>query len=144
MITKFYSNKDEIYNTYDKNDLGASYSKESTTFKVWAPAASQVMLKLYATGSSLEEGATVLAIKQMTLDPQTGVWSKTVQGDMHGIYYTYVIQNGNVSSETQDVYSKATGVNSNRSMVVDLERTNPEGWDNDKHILVDEQTKAIV
>ena len=144
MITKFYSNKDEIYNTYDKNDLGFTYSKEKTTFKVWAPSASQVLLKLYSTGSYLEDGATVLSINQMYYDYQTGVWSTTIDGDLHGVYYTYVVQNGNVSSETQDVYSKATGVNSARSMVVDLERTNPDGWDKDKHIFVEEQTKAIV
>ena len=144
MITKYYSNKDEIYPTYDKDDLGFVYSKKSTTFKVWAPAASQVLLKLYSTGSYQEDGATVLAIKQMNKDESNGVWSTTVDGDLHGVYYTYLIQNGNKSNETQDVYSKATGVNSARSMVVDLERTNPEGWENDKHVLVDEQTKAIV
>ncbi len=144
MITKFYSNKDEIYNTYDKNDLGFTYSKDKTTFKVWAPAASQVLLKLYSTGSYLEDGATVLSINQMFCDKETGVWSTTIDGDLHGVYYTYVVQNGNSSSETQDVYSKATGVNSARSMVVDLERTNPEGWDKDKHVFVEEQTKAIV
>ena len=144
MVTKYYSNKDEIYKTYDKNDLGFTYSKESTTFKVWAPAASSVLLKMYATGSSEEDGAAVIAIKKMVYDENTGVWEKTVEGDLHGIYYTYVVQNGSNSNETQDVYSKATGVNSKRSMVVDLKRTNPEGWENDKHIFVKEQTNAIV
>ncbi len=144
MITKYYSNKDEIYNTYDKDDLGFTYTKEETTFKVWAPAASQVLLKLYSTGSYQEDSATVLSIKQMKKDDSTGVWSKTIEGDLHGIYYTYLIQNGDKISETQDVYSKATGVNSARSMVVDLKRTNPEGWENDKHVLVDEQTKAVI
>ncbi len=144
MITKFYTNKDEIYKTYDKNDLGFTYTKERTTFKVWAPAASQAFLKLYSTGSSIENGAAVISINQMTYDGLTGVWSTTVDGDLHGVYYTYVLQNGNKRTETQDIYSKATGVNSKRSMVVDLERTNPEGWKNDKHVLVDEQTKAIV
>ncbi len=144
MITKFYSNKDEIYNTYDKNDLGFVYTPQSTTFKVWAPAASQVLLKLYSTGSYLEDGATVLSINQMHYNAQTGVWSTTIDGDLHGVYYTYVIQNGNKSTETQDVYSKATGVNSTRSMVVDLKRTNPQGWENDKHVLVECPTDAIV
>lgn len=144
MITKYYSNKDEIYNTYDKDDLGFTYSKDETTFKVWAPAASQVLLKLYSTGSYQEDGATVLSIKQMNKDEATGVWSTAIKGDLHGVYYTYLIQNGSKICETQDVYSKATGVNSARSMVVDLERTNPKGWENDEHILVEEQTKAIV
>ena len=144
MITKYYSNKDEIYKTYDKDDLGFTYTKESTTFKVWAPVANQVLLKLYTTGSYQEQGATVIAIKKMEYDECTGVWSKTVDGDLHGVYYTYLIHNNHLSCETQDVYSKATGVNSQRSMVVDLERTNPDGWENDKHVLVDEPTKAIV
>lgn len=144
MITKYYSNKDEIYNTYDKNDLGFTYSKEKTTFKVWAPAASQVLLKLYSTGSYREDDASVLSMKQMHIDPSNGVWSVTVDGDLHGIYYTYLIQNGKKSNETQDVYSKATGVNSKRSMVVDLERTNPQGWENDKHVFVERQTQAII
>lgn len=144
MITKYYSNKDEIYNTYDKNDLGFTYTKEKTTFKVWAPAASQVLLKLYSTGSYREDDATVLSMKQMHMDPQNGVWNVTVDGDLHGIYYTYLIQNGKKSNETQDVYSKATGVNSKRSMVVDLERTNPQNWENDKHVFVEKQTQAII
>ena len=144
MITKYYSNKDEIYNLYDKDDLGFTYTREKTTFKVWAPAASQVLLKLYSTGSYREDDATVLSMKQMHMDPANGVWSTTIDGDLHGIYYTYLIQNGKKSYETQDVYTKASGVNSKRSMVVDLERTNPEGWENDKHVFVDKQTKAII
>ncbi len=144
MIRQYYSNKDEIYNTYDKNDLGFVYSKEKTTFKVWAPAASQVLLKLYSTGSYHEQGATVLSIKQMQKDESTGVWSITIDGDMHKVYYTYLIQNGDKVNETQDVYAKASGVNSHRSMVVDLSQTNPENWDKDKHVLVDKATDAII
>ena len=93
MITKFYSNKDEIYKTYDKDDLGFTYTRESTTFKVWAPVANQVLLKLYTTGSYQEQGATVIAIKKMEYDENTGVWSKTVDGDLHGVYsvsYTHL------------------------------------------------------
>lgn len=144
MTKAYYSNKDEMYNTYDKDDLGFVYSKDRTTFKVWAPAASQVLLRLYTTGSFNEDGASVIDIKQMCLDDNTGVWSLTVDGDLHGVYYTYLIQNDDRTTETQDVYSKATGVNSHRSMVVDLERTNPDGWENDKHVFVEKQTDAIV
>ena len=42
---------------YTKRDLGATYSPDSTTFKVWAPTATEVSLNLYATGSDTEEGA---------------------------------------------------------------------------------------
>ncbi len=142
--TAFYSNKPENYNTYDGNDLGFTYTPECTTFKVWAPSAEQVLLKLYTTGSYYEEGAQVLGIKQMLYDASTGVWSATVDGDLNKIYYTYVIKTAKGTQETQDVYSKAVGVNSKRSEVVDLAQTNPEGWENDGHILVDKPNDAIV
>ena len=142
--TAFYSNKPENYNTYDGNDLGFTYTPECTTFKVWAPSAEQVLLKLYTTGSYYEEGAQVLGIKQMLYDASTGVWSATVDGDLNKIYYTYVIKTAKGTQETQDVYSKAVGVNSKRSEVVDLAQTNPEGWENDRHILVDKPNDAIV
>ena len=42
---------------YTGNDLGAVYTKSGTTFKVWAPTASHVSVKLYRTGSDEEPGA---------------------------------------------------------------------------------------
>ena len=140
----FYSNKPEIHNTYDGNDLGYTYTPENTTFKVWAPTAEQVLLKLYTTGSFYEDGAQVLGIKQMLFDASTGVWSATIDGDLNKTYYTYVIKTAKGTHETQDVYSKAVGVNSQRSEVVDLSQTNPEGWENDRHILVEKPNDAIV
>ena len=53
MSRAFYSNSTEIYKTYEGEDLGFSYTPEKTTFKVWAPSAEQVLLKLYSTGSFL-------------------------------------------------------------------------------------------
>ncbi len=140
----YYSNKNEMYNTYDQNDLGFTYTKENTTFKVWAPSAQQVLLKLYTTGSFAEDGATVIGIKQMNFDQSTGVWSTTVDGDLDKTYYTYVIQTDKGTNETQDVYSKAVGINSARSMVVDLSKTNPEGWENDTHVLPEKPNDAII
>ncbi len=135
---------------YSGNDLGATYSPESTTFKVWSPKATAVELNLYATGSDVEEGAKDLATHPMTLDEATGIWSVTVNGDLKNLYYTYTVTavpvtgGAAVTKETQDVYSQATGVNGNRSMVVDLDSTDPEGWENDKHVLLDEVTDSSV
>ncbi|MBQ3418057.1 MAG: type I pullulanase [Ruminococcus sp.] len=140
---------------YD-GELGAIYSPESTTFKVWAPLATQVALNLYATGSDKEEGAQNLGTtdmeKLMDGDTWTGVWTATVEGDKAGTYYTYTITNPDhiynssktVTRETQDVYSHAVGVNGDRSMVVDLDSTDPAGWENDSHVFTDQQTDAII
>ena len=139
---------------YDKRDLGATYSPESTTFKVWAPTATEVTLNLYATGSDTEEGAADLGTyaleKLMEDDAWTGVWTVTVTGDLKNIYYTYTITAANTTGtrtttkETQDVYSVAVGVNGKRSMVCDLDSTDPEGWENDTHVLPEEQTDSTV
>ena len=142
--TAFYSNKSEIYNTYEGNDLGYTYTPEGTTFKVWAPSAEQVLLKLYSTGSFYEEGAQVLSIKQMLYDAVTGVWSAFVDGDLNHIYYTFVIKTEKGTCETQDVYSKAVGVNSMRSEVVDLSETNPFGWENDCRVVPEKPNDAVI
>lgn len=128
---------------YDGNDLGAVYKKSETTFKVWAPTAERVAVKLYATGSSEEEGAQDISTTAMKKG-KNGVWSLTIKGDKKNLYYTYLITNDGVTTETADVYSKAVGVNGNRSMIVDLDSTDPDGWDKDNHVLCDDPTDAIV
>lgn len=143
-ITAFYSNKAEDYHLYHGNDLGFTYTPENTTFKVWAPTAQQVLLKLYSTGSFYEENAQVLGIKQMLFDASTGVWTATIDGNLDKVYYTYVIKTDKGTHETQDVYAKAVGVNSQRSMVVDLRATDPAGWDSDRHVLPEKPNDAII
>ena len=140
---------------YD-GELGAIYSPQATTFKVWAPLATDVELNLYATGSDKEQGAEDLGCytmeKLMDSGSWTGVWTYTVSGDIKNTYYTYTITNpdhiynstSTATHETQDIYSYAVGVNGNRSMVVDLDSTDPEGWDNDQHVYVDTQSSAII
>ncbi len=144
---------DEEYG-YDGNDLGATYTPEATTFKVWAPTATSIVLNLFATGSDDEPGAQELGKsyleKVMDGEKFTGVWSTVVEGDQKNVYYTYTVTAANVTGkktttkETQDVYSIATGVNGKRSMVCDLADTNPEGWENDKHVVLDKSTESSV
>ena len=135
--------------------LGAQYTPEKTEFNVWAPTATSVVLNLYTTGSDEEEGAADLGkyemAKLMDGEKFTGVWTVTVEGDLKNVYYTYsvtspesILGGEETTRETQDVYSYAVGVNSARSMVVDLDSTDPEGWENDQHIFVEEQSDAII
>lgn len=128
---------------YDGNDLGANYTKEKTTFKVWAPSAEKVYLKRYSTGSDNEHGARVISTLKM-LKGDNGIWYYTVFGDIKNTYYTYIVTNDGKEQETCDIYAKAVGVNGNRAMVVDLDSTDPEGWDKDKHITYDSATDAVV
>ena len=139
-----YYNAKEIYPLYYGNDLGATYTPEQTVFKVWAPSASSVTLNLYHTGSDVEHSAGRILSAHMKKDSSNGVWSLAVSSDLKGVYYTYTVTVDGHERETQDVYSKAVGVNGNRSMVVDMKAIDPEGWEDDKHVLVDKPTDAVI
>ena len=128
---------------YSGNDLGATYSKSSTTFKVWAPTASKVQIKRYKTGSDTETGAGIIETKDMTKQSQ-GVWSVTISGDLKNTYYTYLVTVDGTTRETVDIYARSTGVNGMRGMVLDLDSTDPAGWENDKRVECENQTDAII
>ena len=110
---------------YDGDDLGATLTADGTTFKLWAPTARSVMLDLYSEGAGGEE----LDLVEMTLG-EKGVWSASVPYGS-GTYYTYRVKTALAVDEIVDPYAKAVGVNGDRGMVVDLDATDPEGWEND-------------
>lgn len=117
---------------YDGNDLGATYKDGSAVFKVWAPVADKISVNIYEKGTPKEEGDKLLATKAMTKGDKC-VFECMVDdlGELHGKFYTYVIETDSESVETADPYCVACGANSMRSMVVDLSKTNPEGWESD-------------
>ena len=123
-----------------ETNLGATYTPEATTWRVWSPTATKVQLKLYTTGSDMESGAALIGKYDMTKDAKTSVWSYKLTGDQKDVYYTYLITNPNGTQETFDIYAKAAGVNGDRSMVVDLDSTDPDGWNNDKHVFPEQMT----
>ena len=125
---------------YDGDDLGATYTKDETTFKVWSPKANAVSVDIYDDGGSSKSIKT----KKMTLDKTTGVWEAVIPGNLLGKYYTYTVTHGKSVKQTGDIYARACGVNGKRSMVVDLSKTNPQNWENDNHVFVAQQTNASV
>lgn len=124
---------------YDGNDLGATYAKDKTGFKVWAPTASEVSLNLYEQG----DGDNLIETIPMTAG-EKGTWFCEKTGDLNGTYYTYSIKTNNKVNEAVDLYARTTGVNGNRGMVVDLESTNPEGFENDVRPAFEKDTDAVI
>ena len=107
---------------YDGDDLGAITDGGGTTFKVWAPTASCVVLNLFHMGHKTSAYKTVKMIRG-----DKGVWSCTDECG-HGTYYTYTVKTALGTAEATDPYAKAAGVNGDRSMVVDLSLTDPENF----------------
>ena len=117
---------DEQY-AYEGKDLGAACSFRETDFKLWAPFADRVELCLYGDGDRRTEVSRILDMEK----EQKGVWHRKMDGDFHGCYYDYRIWTDGESLQTADPYAMSCGCNSCRSMVVDLKRTNPEGFEED-------------
>lgn len=116
------------YPFYGGKDLGINWSASGTAFKLWSPAAQAVRFHLYENGSTGSPLQTLQLKKG-----KSGVWSVTMNGDMQGKYYTVQVQTGGQwLPETPDPYAKAVGVNGQRGMIIDLSKTNPAGWANDK------------
>ncbi len=135
-----FDSKEFIDNyTYDGDDLGAVIHGADTTFKVWAPTASKVVLNLFEAGNGCEAFQQV----EMTLG-ERGVWAYTAEGIGHGTYYTYTVTTCLGTNEATDPYAKAAGVNGDRSMVVDFDRTNPAGWSEDEVVELDKYTDATI
>lgn len=125
----YYNAAYDKENAYTGNDLGCTYTKEKTVFKVWSPEADSMTLNLYKTGSDKEAGAGKIDSIAMKKAEQ-GVWEYTYEGDLVNTYYTYsAVISGMSYGEAVDPYAKAVGVNGDRAMVVDLDSTDPEGWD---------------
>ena len=95
---------------YNGDDLGPSYSKNMTRFKVWAPTATQVQLILYEN--------EVTHFRRMKRQPK-GVWELSINQDLEGCRYRYEIVNNLVRQETIDPYAMASSINAEYSIVVD-------------------------
>lgn len=128
---------------YNGDDLGANYSKDGTIFKVWAPTASEVSLNLYTAGSDEEGGKKIGTYRMDRQDKGVYVFDGSDLGDLKNKYYTYNVTVDGKTNETADVYAKACGVNGKRSMVVDLEATNPKGFDKDSRVCIDKSDVVI-
>lgn len=115
---------------YKGNDLGVTLTEKETIFKVWAPTAEKITLKLYQSGEKAEEPVRTCLMEKTA----QGVWEASFEERLENMYYTYMVTADEATRETQDVYSKACGANGKRSMVVDLAKTNPKDWEQDAYL----------
>ncbi len=128
-LTTYYSSEGfEAQYTYEGNDLGATWTAEKTSFRVWAPTATSVKVNLYESGTPGTDD--LIESIDMTADVN-GTWIAAKEGDLNGTYYTYTVEVDGKVNEACDPYARTTGVNGQRAMVIDLDATDPAGWEND-------------
>ena len=107
--------------------MSAFCGTEGTRIFLWAPTAESVFLHLYLSGHDGNAVETIPMEKG-----KRGVWNYATTRNMDGWYYDFDVTVAGKTQRTADPYARACGVNGYRSMVVDLKRTNPAGWEEDK------------
>lgn len=145
---------DDWGHTRKGRQLGATYTKQSTEFLLWAPAATYVKVNIYATGDDNDSNARDIGsypLEKMLVNGEwNGLWIITLVSDWGGLYYDYTITTTDVTHigsdrttkyKIQDPYSVAVSKDGKRSYITDTSSVSPEGWDRDRHVYVD-STKA--
>ncbi|MBU0997023.1 MAG: type I pullulanase [Firmicutes bacterium] len=105
---------DNVYN-YKKNDLGYTYTKKSTKFKIWTPVAKYVKLELVR----LQEKPEILDM----LYTNSGVWRLLIEEDLDGALYRYHVYVNGKEQVVTDPYAIASSPASEYSVVIDLKKT---------------------
>ena len=123
---------------YYTGPLGPDYAPGGTCLRLWAPTAEAVTVTLYHKG----DGGAVLGTEPLVRGAH-GVWSIWLPGEQHGRYYTFAVTVNGITRETGDPYARAAGVNGVRSMIVDLARTAPSGWERDMRPTIPPAQRAV-
>lgn len=119
--------------------LGVSFTPEKTAFRLWAPTASRVLMRLYKEGY----GGSHFDI--IDLERNISVWETELKGNFQGIYYTVQCLINNIwMDEVPDPYAFAVGVNGKRGMICSFVSTNPVGWQNDQRVLPENYADMVL
>lgn len=129
--TRFF---DDLY-YYQQNDLGVTYTESASTFKLWAPTATDVQIIFF-------DGDKEQYIRLTKADK--GVWQLTINGDLEGSIFMYHVYIDGIWRKAVDPYARAVTVNGQKGVVVDLSKTNPDHWKNGIKPLFQQSTDAII
>ncbi len=128
-----------IQNIIIREELGAIYTSDKTTFRIWSPTAENVLLNLY------KEGTGDNLINKVSMSKRNdGLWSTEINENLSCVYYTYSITINGVTNEVVDIYAKAAGINGNRGMIVNLKETDPLHFRNTPRPEFDNITDAVI
>lgn len=143
---------------YKENDLGVTLGSGSTKFRVWAPTAESLSLNLYKTGN--ERKNDLIKSYDMKKD-KGGTWLIELPENLEGYYYTYTVKydksfrkyyekkygidaDDPKGFEAVDPYARSAGVNGTKGMIIDVDKTSPNGWNQDKNHTVKKITDANI
>ncbi len=102
---------------YNGSDLGVTYTSKETTFKVFAPTATAIFVKLYDNLDGKVTSKVELA------EGEYGVWSVAIKGNLVGKFYAYnvygALEEFQKEKDVLDPYAKCVIGNTGKAMVID-------------------------
>lgn len=104
----------------------AVYTPRQTTFRLFAPKDAKEVAVVYDLSYDKTAGVKEKRVA-MKLD-KDGIWTATVKKDLAGSHYRFVVD----GRRSPGVFAKAVGVNGKDAVVIDMNTTNPEGWEMDR------------
>ena len=104
----------EMLYSYNKNDLGVTYTKEATTFKVWSPTAKELEIELIGPDGKHNYYDLVSMPR--------GIWSLTITKDLEGYKYRYHVRINSAFETTLDPYGISSDANAKYNYVIDPEK----------------------
>ena len=110
---------------------GVNYTPGASAFTVETnDNAQQVKLRIYKDGQG---GKPVKTINMKRDKAGSTLWQATVKGNLNGKFYTFDVKyDGKFLGECPGIWATAVGVNGKRGAIVDMDKTNPQGWNADK------------
>src|SRR6188472_2147468 len=88
------------YPVFAGSDLGLTYTKNASAFRIWSPTAEAARILLYDEGKGGEATQTLPLLKG-----EQGSWYILIPGDLKNTSYTYQVWiNGVWSKEITDPY----------------------------------------
>lgn len=123
---------------YDKDDLGYTFKENRHWFKAWSPLANDITLCIYPKYNEDKK------LEYSMIKNKIGVWEISLDTDLEGKYYTFVVTVNNNISEVVDPYAKALSVNGEKGAIINMEKTNPENWSSYNRKKIKDNTDAII
>ncbi len=123
---------------YRGSDLGYSYQSRATSFRLWAPTASDVQLLLYDNETGPLQQQVVMHRSHH------GTWYTRVAEDLQNWYYLYQVTVHGTTRYAVDPYARAIAANGTRGMIVHLAETDPTAWHEDNYVALTSPTDAII
>ncbi len=114
-ITKVKEDKSDECRMGKPEKLGATWSANSTTFRIWSPDSSDVTVEI--DGQSYP-------MAKATVSCYSDIYEVTLQGDLHGKIYQMKV----AGNAVRDPYGKMVSKDGNGNVVMNMSLTEPESW----------------